>query len=361
MRWSLTIAKVAGIPIRVHASFLLLVLLVASSASRLHSTSEVVTYIVWLVLLFVSVTVHELSHSVVAKRLGLTVRDIVLLPIGGVSQIEGMGTSAAIEGKVAIAGPLSSLVIGGVFLGIAAATGTHVWPPSLDINAGTWLSRIGWLNLALAAFNLLPALPMDGGRVFRSVLSRFVDGVRATRIASGLAAVLAVVMGVVGYREGDFLLILIAVFVFLGAMSERQSAQMQRTFEGLVVGSFMYADGTTVPASVPVEQVAGWLAHYPGRAVPVVDDAGRYLGIVDHGDLAVLGPGTPVGSAADRTAPLLAPTMDLVPAAVQAFQASHRQDLAVADNGRVIGVLYLPAVTAALMRARRPVATAGRV
>lgn len=359
MRWSLTIAKVAGIPIRVHVSFLLLVALVLSSVNRLTG-SQIVTYVVWLVLLFVSVTAHELSHSIVAKRLGLTVRDIVLLPIGGVSQIEGMGNSPAIEGKVAIAGPLSSVVIGVVFLGIAAASGTHIWPPTLSLTAGTWFSRIGWLNLALAAFNLLPALPMDGGRVFRSVLSRFLDNIRATRIASGLAAVLAVAMGFVGYREGDFWLILIAVFVFLGAMSERQGAQLRSSFQGLQVGAFMYADETTVPSYVPSEQVVGWLTHYPGRAVPVVDETGRYFGIVDQTDLTVLGPSAPVGSAADRTAPLLNPTMDLVPTSVQAFQSSHRQELAVADNGRIIGVLYLPAVTAALMRARGSVATAGR-
>lgn len=351
MKWSLTIAKVAGVPIRVHVSFALLIVLVAASAGGMSAT-VLEDYIVWIALLFACVTVHELSHSVVARRLGLKVRDIVLLPIGGVSEIEGMGSSPAVEGKVAIAGPLASVALGAIFLGLAAATHAALWPPNLSLTTGSWLERLGWLNLALAAFNLLPALPMDGGRVFRSVLSHFANPVRATRIAAVVAIALSVGMIGFGVEDDDFFLVLIGLFVLLGAWSEWQGARIRDVTSGLTVAALMHGDATTVPTRVPAAEVVGWLAYFPGRAVPVVDDYGRYVGIVDVGDLSRVGPHDPVGSAADTQAPLLAPAMELFPSVLQAFQVAHRQELAVAADGHVIGVLYFPAVAAALHRAR---------
>lgn len=351
MRRSLTIAKVAGVPIRLHWTFSLLILLVFLSSSGMSSRA-IEDYIIWLVILFASVTLHELSHSVVAMRLGLKVHDIVLLPIGGVSEIEGMGTSPSTEGTVAIAGPLASIVLGAVFIGLAAATKAGVWPPNLSLTTGSWLSRIGWLNLALAAFNLLPALPMDGGRVLRSLIARGGNQLLATRIAAGVAAVVAVGMIGFGLSDDDFLLDLIGIFVLFGASSEWQSAKVRGVLQGVRVGSVMHADPTTVPATVRAGEVAGWLSYYPGRAVPVVDELGHYVGIVAQVDLARVGPDSPVSEAADREAPLLSPTTELFPTTAEAFQQSGRQQLAVADGGSVVGVLYLPAVTNALLRAR---------
>lgn len=351
MRRSLTIAKIAGVPIRVHWTFSLLVLLVFLSSSGMSSLA-IKSYIIWLVILFTSVTLHELSHSLVAMRLGLKVHDIVLLPIGGVSEIEGMGSSPSVEGRVAIAGPLASILLGALFIGVAAATKAPIWPPNLSLTTGSWLSRIGWLNLALAAFNLLPALPMDGGRVLRSLLSRGGNPVLATRIAAVVAAVIAVGMIAFGLSDDDFLLDLIGVFVLFGASAEWQSAKVRGVLRGIAVASVMHAEPTTVPVTVRAGEVAGWLSYYPGRAVPVVDEVGRYVGIVAQSDLAGVLPDDPVGKAADRGAPLLPPTMDLFPDAAEAFQQSGRQQLAVGSDGRIVGVVYLPAVTSALLRAR---------
>ncbi len=347
MKRSLTIAKVAGVPIRLHWSFSLLVVFVALSSPGM-SGAQVASYALWLVVLFGSVTLHELSHSVVAMRLGLKVRDIVLLPIGGVSEIEGMGASASVEGRVAIAGPLMSILLGGLFIGLASLTHASLWPPTLSVLGGSWLVRIGWLNLALAAFNLLPALPMDGGRVFRSLLARGGNNLRATRVAAVLAGVLAAAMIGIALVTNDFFLILIGAFVMLGARSEWQGAKLREAVSGVRVGTVMHPETTTVPADVPAEQVAWWLAYYPGRAIPVVDEDGRYLGIVDHHDVAAVPPGTPVASAADREAPVLAPEADLYPSALEAFQLSGRQQLAVVASGRILGVIYRTAVTSAL-------------
>jgi Zn-dependent protease len=357
MRGSVTIAKVAGVPIRVHWSFALLIVFVFSS-SRGMTSSYIVDYVLFLVALFVSVTLHELSHSLVAMRLGLKVRDIVLLPIGGVSEIEGMGTSRSIEGRVAIAGPLASIVLGGALLGLAAITHETLWPPSLAVTGTDWLMRLGWLNLALAAFNLLPALPMDGGRVFRSLLSRWTNDVRATRIAAIVAGVFALGMIGVALQINDFFLILIGLFVLMGANSEWQTAKLKTSLGALRVGGVMHADATTVPAQVSAAEVAAWLAHFPGRAIAVVDGVGRYAGIVDGSDVAGALPDMTVGQAADRQAPTLSPDTQLFPDAVEAFQTSRRQNLAVLVDGRVIGIVYLAIATDALMRARNGVAPA---
>ncbi|MGO9559224.1 MAG: M50 family metallopeptidase [Acidimicrobiales bacterium] len=358
MTRSITIARVAGVPIRVHWTFSLLVLFVAFlPAARTASGAEY--YAIYFGLLFTSVTLHELSHSIVAMRLGLKVRDIVLLPLGGVSQIEGMGTSPSIELKVAIAGPLASVVIGLVCLGLGAATHGSVWPPTLS--GHSWLVRIGYLNLILAAFNMLPALPMDGGRVFRSLLARTGNNVRATRIAATVAGVVAVGMIGFGLEDPGYILVaFIGGFVLMGAMSEWRSAQFRDAMQGMRVGAVMHPDPTTVPTGVRATEVAAWLAHFPGRAIPVVDELGRYSGIVDYAEAASAPPDMPVGSASDRQAPVLTPEMELFPTAIECFQSSHRQQLAVVEDGRVAGVLYLQAVNSALIRAQAGATSAAR-
>ncbi|MGO9196976.1 MAG: M50 family metallopeptidase [Acidimicrobiales bacterium] len=355
MRRSLTIARVAGVPIRLHWSFSLLVLLVAIQPGG-TTVAGAEYYAIFFGLLFGSVTLHELSHSIVAMRLGLKVRDIVLLPIGGVSEIEGMGTSPQVEFRVAIAGPLASVVLGVVFLGLALATHSSIWPPTFS--GHSWLERIGWLNLALAGFNMLPALPMDGGRVFRALLARSGNNVRATRTAAIVAGVFGV--GMIGYGlENNFFLVLIGGFVLMGAASEWQSARFRDALHGLQVGAVMHPDPTTVPTSARAVEVAAWLAHFPGRAVPVVDELGRYTGIVDYSDVAGAPPDMAVGSASDRQAPVLAPQMELFPTSLESFQSSRRKQLAVVADGRVVGVLYLPAVNMALMQARDSATSAG--
>ncbi|MHB1987221.1 MAG: site-2 protease family protein [Acidimicrobiales bacterium] len=372
MKRSLTIARVAGVPIRVHWTFSLLILYVALSPGG-TTASVAGTDALWLGVLFASVTAHELSHSIVARRLGLEVRDIVLLPIGGVSEIVGMEISPAVESRVAIAGPLASVLLGVLFLLIALATGASLWPPALS--TGSWLTRIGWLNLALAAFNLLPALPMDGGRVFRSLLARSGNRVRATRTAAAVAGAFGVAMVAYGL-ERDYFLVLIGAFVLMGATSEWQGTRVRVALQTMTVGAFMHPDSTTLPAAARALDVAEWLSHFPGRGVPIVNDLGQYLGIVDQGDVTKIartataapvacGPTTApeapatepghnmlVGAVSDRQAPILAPEMELFPTAVEAFRTFRRQQLAVVAGGRVVGVLYRAPVGAALAQAQ---------
>jgi Zn-dependent protease len=315
--------------------------------------SVLLAYGAWIVALFASVTVHELSHCAVARRKGLEVRDIVLLPIGGVSEISGMPGEPRTERDVAIAGPLASIALAALFALLAFATGGHLWPAALF--TGSWFARLAWLNLLLAGFNLVPALPMDGGRVLRAVLAGRRDEVFATRVAAGVAQVLGAAMIGIGILV-DWWLALVGAFVLMGATAERRAAGVRSAMRQLRVGDLMARDQTTVPPAVTVHEVGSWLAMYPGRAIPVVD-AGRYVGIVGAEDLAGATSWSPVGSVCDRAAPVLDAADLAYPRAFEAFSQSGRDQLVVTWMGEPVGVLYsatLAAVARPPVAGRRP-------
>lgn len=212
----MVLGRVAGIPIRVHWTFALLVALVVAGSAP-SGLATLANAAAWVTALFACVVVHELAHCLVARRRGATVLDILLLPIGGLSELAEMPTAPRDEGAVAAAGPAVSIVLGLVLLSGAAVAGLSAWPPSLL--EGSWPARLGWLNLLLGAFNLLPAFPMDGGRVLRAALARRYGRPEATRRAARIARVLAVVMIVAGVAY-DLWLALIGVFVMAAASAE---------------------------------------------------------------------------------------------------------------------------------------------
>jgi Zn-dependent protease len=208
-----------------HWTFLVLVILVVW-LNISSGASTVGLGLLWIAAVFSSVLVHEYAHCVVARRRGAVVEDILLLPIGGLSQLKKMPERPADEFAIAIIGPLTSLGLAAA-LAVAGgmAFGAHLWPPTLF--AGSWFARLAWLNALLGGFNLLPALPMDGGRVARALLERRHDRLTATRQAARIARILAVVM-IVGGIFYDFWLIFIGFFVYLGASAEEQAAERER-------------------------------------------------------------------------------------------------------------------------------------
>jgi Zn-dependent protease len=227
------LGRIAGIPIRVHWTFALLILFIVV-VYRSAGEAAVGFGLLWIAALFACVVTHEISHCLVARRRGAEVLGILLLPIGGVSQLAAMPEAPNDEFAVAIVGPLTSLGLG-VALGVAGlAFGAHVWPPT--ILSGSWWVRLGWLNLLLAGFNLLPALPMDGGRVLRATLERHRSRLDATLLAGRIARYVAVLMLLAGFFI-DIWLMFIAIFVYLGARAEEEAAR--------------HHDGTAKPPSDP--------------------------------------------------------------------------------------------------------------
>ena len=208
----LVVGRVGGIPIRLHPAFFVLVALAV--AGGLGPPLE---GLLWLVLLFASVVVHELSHSLVARAKGVVVKDIVLLPIGGVSEMERLPDRPRDELVVAVAGPAASLALAVVVGLVATAAGVDVFPPALT--AGHVLRRLAWANVVLAGFNLLPAFPMDGGRVLRAALAQRIGLEAATRRAAAVGRRLAFLMAVFGFLFDPWLL-LIAAFVWVSSRAE---------------------------------------------------------------------------------------------------------------------------------------------
>jgi Zn-dependent protease len=221
---SIRVARIGGIDIRMHWTFLVLVILVLW-VNIGSGPSTIVGSLLWIIAVFASVLVHEYAHCVVARRRGAVVQDILLLPIGGVSQLKHMPDRPADELAIAIVGPLTSLGLAALAVAGGVVFGAHLWPPSLF--AGSWFARLAWLNVLLGGFNLLPALPMDGGRVARALLERRHDRLTATRRAARIARILAVAM-ILGGVFYDVWLVLIGFFVYLGANAEEQAAERER-------------------------------------------------------------------------------------------------------------------------------------
>ena len=346
MRNSVHIGTIAGVPIRVHWTFgLLVAFFVALTAGS--GVAMVAAALGWLALLFGSVVFHELAHSVVARHRGIAVRDIVLLPIGGVSEIPDLGRTPADEFAISIAGPLSSVLLAVGFGLVAALAGASLWPPALM--AGSILVRMAWVNLLLAAFNLLPALPLDGGRVLRSSLARHRGEPAATELAATVGQFFALAMVAVGLLI-DVWLVLIGVFVLIGPRRRGAGGRPQggprRSAGGRPDGRRGHR-----PAR---QRHRGRRPGYVGGRARRRHGSGRglgYIGMVYPADLSRAPAGAHLDEVADRRAPLLDPAMPLFPQAWEAFGTSHRPVLAVGTDGQVRGVISLDDVQRTLRRA----------
>jgi Zn-dependent protease/CBS domain-containing protein len=273
VRWSLRLGSVSGIDIRVHFTFALMVLLFAAELAEPHGSRGALFGALLVVCIFACVVLHELGHGLVAQRFGVAVREIVLLPIGGVARLLSEPKKPLHELLIALAGPLVNVVIaGGLFLALRAG---GIPPFDLDVlqkqglttpSTRSLLVLLFYGNLMLAAFNMLPALPMDGGRVLRALLSFFVGQVRATNIAAGLAQVLAVGLAIYGFQTNPPL-VFVALLVFMGAGQERSTARTNVLLAELNAGevcdphAVTFAPGDSVGAAVD-QALRSPQAHY---------------------------------------------------------------------------------------------------
>lgn len=244
MSWSLRVASVRGIAIKVHLTFLLIVGVGALEWGMTHGAIGALFGAFVVCCLFVCVALHELGHSIVAQELGVSVKEIMLLPIGGVARLSREPKTPLHELLISVAGPLVNVVIaillvvvGWVWLGGAFFTTGEVFqsllaPPS----AITLFSTLLLANVGLALFNMIPALPMDGGRVFRALLSFVFAKSRATQIAATVGQLLALGLTLLGLYARNPIWIAIGIFVFLGAAQERSGAKLMSALEGLTAG-----------------------------------------------------------------------------------------------------------------------------
>jgi Zn-dependent protease len=290
MGWSFPIARVAGISIKVHITFFLILVLGAVQWGTPYGWTGAVFGVILMILLFVCVTLHELGHSIAAQRFGIPVREIVLLPLGGVALLSQNPTKAWHELVIAAAGPLVNVVITIILF---LATGTAAAFGSLDGSAlqqnapPSLTTLLLWLlqaNAFLVVFNLIPAFPLDGGRMLRALLAMVMPYQRATRIATAIGQAIAILFGIIGVSTGNFSLVLIAIFVFFGAGQENAQGQARTMLITKRVGDAYNRHALTLEIGDRVSRVVDYIltSYQPDFAVM---QGSRLLGIVTREDV----------------------------------------------------------------------------
>jgi len=363
MRWSWKIATVAGIQIRVHVTFpLLLVWLFWAGANR--GIAQAAEGVAFILAVFGCIVLHEFGHALTGKRYGVVTRDITLLPIGGVARLDRIPRHPRQEVTIALAGPLVNVAIAAVLLlYMRLAPGVYDFSdPGLFERSFT--ARLFMVNVFIVAFNLIPAFPMDGGRVLRALLAMRLDYVRATRIAATVGQGMAILFGFLGLF-GNPILILIALFVFIGAGQESTLVQMRSVFEGVPVERAMIRDFRALHSDEPIARAVELLLDGHQQDFPVLagPDGALPVGILSRSDLlkAVAGGMTDVkvGDVARKNCAAVRPG-DMLEDVFQKMQENGCPAVPVVEAGKgIVGMVTLEnvgefaMVQAALARAPR--------
>jgi Zn-dependent protease/CBS domain-containing protein len=359
---SFRIGRLFGIDVKVHWTFFLLLAFFAFTGYQGSGswTGALVATLVILAL-FVCVLLHEFGHSLVAQRLGIVVPDITLLPIGGVARLKSLPERPWDEVKIAIAGPLVNVVLAPIFFAVALALGAGPLEPANILrgtgSVGQVFSYLGLINVALVVFNMIPAFPMDGGRVLRGLLATRLGPVRATDIASTVGQVFAVGFFLIGLLSGNFFLALIAVFIFFGASGEAQMVRQREMMRGLLVSDVM---GTrrrteTVTPYHTFGQVLDAVIHGYQEDFPVVDENGNLVGMITRNEIMAAAH-SPERYAGVRDLmktefPTISPEADLFTDGHRLLQECGLRAIPVVKAGNLVGMLTMDDVgQAALLR-----------
>ncbi len=279
MRYTVGLGRYFGIPVRVHATFPFILLLYAVLAGRTGSWRDALEGAALVLAVFGCVVLHELGHCVQVRRYGIRVRDITLFPIGGVARAESLPESPRQEIAVAIAGPIVNFVIAGLLFGALALTGS---PP----HGEGFLVDLAWVNLVLGVFNLIPAYPMDGGRILRGALATRMPYLAATRRARDVGQLVALVFVVTAFVDTAFIMLaLIAVFVFVGGMLEERMISMRVRLAGKCVGDVVDVAAPVFAASDRVETIATHMGSESAAAYALAAESGSLAGVVVTSDV----------------------------------------------------------------------------
>lgn len=290
LKGSLKVARIFGIPVYLHFSFLILIATLGFLAVRSGaSDSSIVNATCIILILFCCIVAHEYGHALMARKFGIQTLDITLLPIGGVARLQRMPEKPSEELLVALAGPAVNVIIAAVLYVYLSMTGGV--NTSVDLENGSLPQIVLKMNLSLLFFNLMPAFPMDGGRVLRALLAMKLPYAKATSIAARIGQGMAVLFALVvlfGSRTPFYhqpMLFLIAVFVWFGAKAEAAQVLAREALQGVSVERMMLTDVRGLPGSASLGDAVEVLSHSTQRAIPVSDDAG-FLGVA--GSTAIL-------------------------------------------------------------------------
>ena len=327
MTWSFSIGRLLGSDLRVHATFFLLLAWVAAVGWVSVGPLAALVNVAFILVLFACVIAHEYGHALMARRYGIATPDITLLPIGGMARLERMPEKPGQEIMVALAGPAVNVVIFLLLVGVfrvdmSVETLTQIEDPTKG-----FMGRVAIVNLLLVAFNMLPAFPMDGGRVFRAILSIYMPRVRATRVAATAGQVMAFGFGFLGLLTVNPLLLLIAVFIFIAAGAESSHVAMQDFGRQTGVRAAMITNFETLPEDATLGEAVSALIRTTQHEFPVVDHRGSFTGVLTRRALYAalneaegrrIGPIAPHVNRDIPTVPLNAPLADAMEAMARA-------------------------------------------
>ncbi len=353
MSWSFRIGRIAGTDVKLHVTFLLLLGWVALSGRAEGGTAEALSSVVRILALFACVLLHEFGHIFAARRYGVLTPDVILLPIGGVARLSRIPEEPKQEIVIALAGPAVNAVLAGIFYAVLMVGGQARWSGVTDLFDGPLVLSLITANVVLLAFNLIPAFPMDGGRVLRALLATRMPFVRATRTAARIGQMLALIGGVYGLLHQDAWFLLVAAFVFLAAGAEAAAAETRAAGRGVTVAQMMVTDFGTLKVYATIADAVALLLAGEQREFPVVDNLGHVEGMLtrDHliRALSERGPGSPVSQAMAAAVPTVSPQLPFGDA-LTVLRASRQPALPVVDaSGTVIGMLTMDNITDLLL------------
>ncbi|MBY0394884.1 MAG: site-2 protease family protein [Thermoleophilia bacterium] len=360
MSWSLKIGRIAGIPLQLHWTFIVWIVGIGGAQLARGAQPAQVAQSVGLVLaLFGCVLLHELGHALAARRYGVATSDITLLPIGGVARLQRIPERPSEELVVALAGPAVNIAIAGVLLLAGVRLGTGLDDPEHLVRADFW-PRLLEVNLFLALFNLLPAFPMDGGRVLRALLAMRLPYDRATRAAASVGQFMAMLFGLLGLITGNFIILFIALFVWIGAEGEASQVEERLILKDIPVRAAMLTEYHALQPNDTLGRAADLLLAGTQHDFPVLAHDGSN-GVLTRADLlnGLAAGGRDATVASHTRTPLDAVEADsLLAPAVALLREGGVPCLQVVERGRPVGLLSLENVGEYLM-VRTALATAG--
>jgi stage IV sporulation protein FB len=340
--WSIPVARIAGTVVRVHVTFVLFLLWIGGAQWRVGGRDAAFDGVLFMLLLFGCVLAHEFGHVLAARRYGIRTPEVTLWPIGGIASLERIPEKPGEELIVALAGPAVNVVIATVLvvvLGVGLEGGSMA---ELENARAGILARVASANIFLVLFNLIPAFPMDGGRVLRAVLAMRVSHVEATRIAARIGQGAAFLFALVGLFVNP-MLIVIGLFIYLSASAEAQHVAFQDGAKGLPVSDVMLNPVETLLPGSTLDDAVDLLLRTAQKEFPVVDGAGRPRGVLTKDGIIVAlrqgGAATPVLEVMARDLPTVRDCEPLE-TGLRLLNASRSPAvLVLGADGRLVGLL----------------------
>jgi Zn-dependent protease/predicted transcriptional regulator len=352
MKWQWKLGRFAGIDVFVHATFLLLIGWVGFSHWTEHqSWAKVAEGILFILALFACVVLHEYGHALTARKYGIKTRDITLYPIGGVARLERMPEKPIEELWVALMGPAVNVVIAAGLFAYLFFSQSLVPLNELTIASGSFIERLMTVNISLVLFNLIPAFPMDGGRVLRAILAMRMEYVRATQVAANIGQGMALLFGFLGLF-GNPTLLFIAFFVWIGASQEASAVQVKNSVSGIPITRAMLTDFKTLSPRDNLSQVVALIIAGSQHDFPVVDANGKVAGILDRDSFMLAltqhGQSAPVMDFIRRDLPEV-DSYEMIEMVLMRLQESGSKTLPVTHGGQLVGIITMENITEYLM------------